>query len=123
VRKRLGESALVGVSITCSEGLDRVDARFVDYVGIGPVFATTSKPDAAPALGLDALALLAARSPVPAIAIGGISLENARGVLATRVAGLAVVSAIASASDPLAATRALRAMVGSERSRAAEAWP
>lgn len=108
-RRLLGRGRLLGLSITAAGQLDEFDPKEVDYLGIGPVFPTNSKPDAAPALGLESLAALKTRSSLPVVAIGGISLERAPAVFATGVAGIAVVSALSLTPDPAAAARALRA--------------
>ena len=81
----------------------------VDYIGIGPVFPTGTKKDAAPVVGLDGLRRLLGNAPVPAVAIGGISEVNARSVYETGVQGIAVVSAICGKNDPEVAARALLA--------------
>lgn len=107
-RRLLGKQRILGLSITAPEQLGEFDPALVDYVGIGPVYPTSSKSDAAPALGLETLAQLVRRSPVPVVAIGGISLERAPAVFAKGVAGVAVVSAISFAADPAGAARALR---------------
>jgi thiamine-phosphate pyrophosphorylase len=108
VRQMIGPKKLLGLSITAAAQLDAIPAKTVDYLGIGPVFPTISKDDAAPALGLEQLAWLTARTTLPVVAIGGISLENAAAVFATGVAGLAVVSALSLVTDPSAAARSLR---------------
>jgi thiamine-phosphate pyrophosphorylase len=81
-RARLGADALIGLSVTRAAEIATVDAGVVDYVGLGPVFATATKPDAAPALGLAGARAIAARLPVPWIAIGGIDAANAADVIA-----------------------------------------
>jgi len=108
VRRMLGPRKLLGLSITAPEQLATASPEIVDYLGIGPVFPTISKDDAAPALGLEQLALLTARTTLPVVAIGGINLENAPSVFSAGVAGLAIVSALSLATDPAAAARALR---------------
>lgn len=110
VRRLIGPNKTLGLSITAPEQLDTVPPQTVDYLGLGPVFPTNSKDDAAPALGLEQLARLTARCTLPTVAIGGISLENASAVFAAGVDGLAVVSALSLATDPAAAARALRAI-------------
>jgi len=109
VRRLLGPGKLIGLSITTSEQLNAIPPNTVDYLGLGPVFPTISKDDAAPALGLEHLARITARCTLPTVAIGGIDLENAPSVFATGVDGLAVVSALSLATDPAVAARALRA--------------
>lgn len=106
-RERLGPEAILGLSVQTVEHAGAVDPRLVDYVGIGPVFATTTKPDHAPPLGFDGLAKVCAASPVPAVAIGGLGAEHLDSVLAAGAAGAALVSAICGARDPERAARAL----------------
>ena len=109
-RRRLGPDRLLGLSISNDAEAAAVDPRIVDYLGIGPVYATPTKTDAAPATGLEGTARLRRRWPaLPACAIGGIKPTNAAEVMATGVDGLAVVSAIAGAHDVRAAAAALRA--------------
>lgn len=108
VRRLIGPGRLLGLSITAPEQLDTVPPAIIDYLGIGPVFPTLSKDDAAPALGLEQLARLTARTSLPVVAIGGINLDNAASVFATGVAGIAIVSALSRATDPAAIARALR---------------
>jgi thiamine-phosphate diphosphorylase len=79
----------------------------LDYVGLGPVFATSTKPDHAAAMGLYDLAAARAATSLPAVAIGGIHGANLTAVLSTGVAGVAVVSAICGQPDVRAATQAL----------------
>ncbi len=107
-RAILGSEAIVGLSITAIEQLAGLDEAAVDYLGVGPVFATGTKADAAPALGLAGTRAIVEASRLPCVAIGGIDVANARAVTATGVAGLSVVSAISAAADPAAAARALR---------------
>jgi thiamine-phosphate pyrophosphorylase len=106
-RAILGPTAIVGLSIT-EPGQLSADLSAVDYLGVGPVFATGTKPDAAPALGLDGTRAIAAATTLPTVAIGGIDIGNAAAVAATGVNGLCVVSAISSAAAPREAAAALR---------------
>lgn len=112
VRRLLGPDAIIGLSVEnmahvrAADGLDGVD-----YLGIGPVFPTATKADAAPAIGLKGLAEARSLSGVPLVAIGGIDLSNAAEVMRAGVDGVAVVSAICAAKDPQAeATRLLEAL-------------
>jgi thiamine-phosphate pyrophosphorylase len=106
-RTALGAGRLLGLSIETEAQLAAIPSGSVDYIGAGPVRATATKPDAAAPLGLDGLARIAARAPVPTVAIGGICLGDVPALKAAGCAGLAVVSAIGAADDPEAATRAL----------------
>ena len=115
-RARLGDAALVGLSAGTAEEAARVDCALADYVGIGSVFPTATKPDAGPAIGVAGLQAVHELLPLPAVAIGGIGLGNAAEVMAgSTVEGIAVVSAICGASDPEAAARGLRAEIDKGR--------
>ncbi|MFW3170330.1 thiamine phosphate synthase [Geodermatophilus sp. CPCC 206100] len=117
-RALLGTGRLVGVSVSSAAELDAVlalPAGTVDVVGLSPVWATPTKPDAAPGLGpagARTLAAAARAGGLAAVAIGGISAGNAAAVAATGVDGLCVVSAVCAATDPEAAARELRRAVG-----------
>lgn len=104
----LGPAKIVGGSCDHAEGALARSREGVDYAGIGPVFATRSKADTGPVLGLDGLARAVASSPIPLIAIGGISLANVAAVMATGVHGVAVLGAVCLAQDPAAAVAALQ---------------
>lgn len=110
-RRLLGEAAILGLSISSPEQM-RAAAAFpqgsIDYVGIGPTFPTSSKKNAAPVLGIGKLAGIAALSPYPCVAIGGISAQNASELSSTGIDGIAVISAICSQPDPKTAARTLR---------------
>ncbi|WP_136247130.1 thiamine phosphate synthase [Halomonas borealis] len=105
-RAALGPHALLGLSVQTHEQLARLDAERLDYLGLGPVFATPTKRDHAAPLGFDGLAELAAASPLPTVAIGGLTAEHVEAVRLAGANGLAVVSAICAAPDPQAAARA-----------------
>jgi thiamine-phosphate pyrophosphorylase len=109
-RRVAGPELSIGWSVTGPDDLE-IAPEAVDLLGIGPVFTTATKPDAAPATGIDGLRRLAGALDVPSVAIGGIDAGNAAEVLATGVDGLAVSSAIAAADDPGAAARALRTII------------
>lgn len=106
-RLRLGPALLLGLSIENEAQLNLIPAGTLDYIGVGPVRATATKPDHAPPIGFEGLARIAASSPRPVVAIGGLGLGDAAALKAAGAAGMAVVSAVTRAADPLAATRAL----------------
>lgn len=107
--RRLMPGGLIGLSVESLAQLAAAERAPVDYYGISPVFATRSKHDAAPALGLDGLRAIRAGTRRPLVAIGGIDAGNAAQVMAAGADGLAVVSALCSSANPEAAARALRA--------------
>ncbi len=124
-RRLLGAGKIIGLSINTASELDAAKAELektpglIDYIGVGPVFPTATKKDAAPALGIEGLRGLAAASPVPAVAIGGITAENApalmKGAAGTMLKGVAVVSAVCGKPDPESAVRELAAAVDNAR--------
>lgn len=105
-RDTVGQEAIVGLSTHCPADLDA--ARGVDYVAVGPVHATPTKPGR-PAVGLEPIRYAGAHATVPFFAIGGIDAENVGEVVAAGARRVVVVRAITDATDPVAATRALRA--------------
>lgn len=107
--RRLMPGGLIGLSVESLAQLAAAERAPVDYYGVSPVFATRSKHDAAPALGLDGLWAIRAGTRRPLVAIGGIDAGNAADVMAAGADGLAVVSALCSSADPEAAARDLRA--------------
>lgn len=110
-RKLLGPRALIGLSVSNEREVDDANplGTMIDYVGVGPVFDTPTKPDASAALGIEGIAALCARSLHPAVAIGGIQLSNAADVKRAKPGGIAVVSAICKSADPRLAAQQLRA--------------
>jgi thiamine-phosphate pyrophosphorylase len=84
-----------------------------DYLGI-TVWSTPTKPEAAPQ-GIPGLVAVVAATSLPVVAIGGIDATNARSVLEAGASGVAVVSAVGAAPDPVAATRDLVAATTSEQ--------
>ncbi len=108
-RRQLGPDAIVGLSVGSDAEALEIDPEVVDYVGVGPVFATPTKPDAGAALGVEGFAALRHRIPpgLPVVAIGGITVENAAQVFSAGADGVAVVSAICAAADPELAARTL----------------
>lgn len=118
-RALLGARPLLGLSCGRLEEVERAAAMppgTLDYLGLGPVWATATKPDHDPVLGVEGLRALVASSPLPSVAIGGIDVGRAPEVVATGVDGIAVVSAVCAAPDPCAAAVRLRAVVTAGRS-------
>lgn len=110
-RRLLGPDRLLGASADCDTEVAQRTRAGADYVGIGPVFATSSKADTGPRLGLDGLRRAVAASRIPLIAIGGVDASNLASVLETGVHGAAVLSGVCCADDPEAATAALMSIV------------
>jgi thiamine-phosphate pyrophosphorylase len=108
----LGDDAVLGVSVeTPGDALAAVDVG-ADYVGV-TVWATPTKPEAHPR-GLHGLRAIVDAVDLPVVAIGGIDARNAREVLGAGASGVAVVSAVGAAPDPVVATRRLAAALDGE---------
>ncbi|MFF2275776.1 thiamine phosphate synthase [Agromyces sp. NPDC058126] len=108
-RERLGADAIIGLTANSSAHLDavaRLPRGTVDYLGVGVIRPTATKPDHPPALGVDGFARVAAETELPCVAIGGIGLADVAQLRAAGAAGVAVVSALCAADDPRAAAEA-----------------
>lgn len=108
MRAALPAGRVLGLSIDGAGQLAAIPDGCVDYIGVGPLRATATKPDHKTPLGLDGLAAIVRAAPLPAVAIGGVGRADAAALKACGCAGMAVVSAISGAADPEAAARALR---------------
>jgi thiamine-phosphate pyrophosphorylase len=111
-RALLGPAAYLGLSVQTLEQVatagECADQGALDYLGVGPVWGTTTKLDAAAPGGVEVLRQITTASPWPCVAIGGITLERMREVREAGAVGAAVVSAVCGQPDVGAATRALR---------------
>ncbi|MDQ2666749.1 MAG: thiamine phosphate synthase [Gemmatimonadota bacterium] len=107
LRRLVPSGFIIGTSVGDEAETERVGGA--DYVGIGPVFGAGVTASAAGAIGLVRFAEIARRCGIPSVAIGGISEQNARAVMSAGASGIAVISALLSAADPMRAARDLRA--------------
>jgi thiamine-phosphate pyrophosphorylase len=105
-RRLLGPERLIGRSTHAPEQLRQAVMEGCDYVGVGPVHSTPSKPGRSP-VGLAYVATAAADCPIPWFAIGGIDASNVDAVRAAGAQRVAVIRAITEAADPGAATLTL----------------
>ena len=111
-RRLLGFERIVGVTVHHAHEARAISREGVDYVGIGPVFATSSKDPQDPPIGPSGLGrILPLLDGVPACGIAGIDHANAASVIGAGARGVAVISDIFMAEDIEAATRRLRAVV------------
>lgn len=105
-RARLGAGRILGLSCETPEAVLAADPSCVDYLGLGPVFGTATKPDHKAPIGFEGLAQMVALTYLPTVAIGGLKAQHHRAVLEAGADGSAVVSAICGQPDIAAATRA-----------------
>jgi len=109
VRRRVGDRMIVGVSVhTVEEALEAVK-NGADYLGLGAVFSTTTKPGV-DLMSYETLKAICAAVDIPTVAIGGISKDNVMELAGSGVDGVAAVSAIFGAEDPGAAAAELKAL-------------
>jgi thiamine-phosphate pyrophosphorylase len=114
-RQIAGDRLLIGISCEAPEDAVEAERGGAAYVSVSPVFATPTKTDTAPALGLDGVRAIRAAVRLPVVTIGGINAANAAAVIRAGADGICVVSAIVAASDPCAAARSLRRIVEEAR--------
>ena len=107
VRAKFPQLKVVGLS---THNLDQVRAslgQLIDYIGVGPVYATPTKEIPDPTLGPEMAGRMIAASRVPAVAIGGINAETLPAVLAAGARNFAVVRAVCQSPDPYSAIKSL----------------
>lgn len=112
VRALVGNSMLIGRSTHSLQEALEAESQGADYLGVGPVFATPTKPGYPP-VGLELVKQVREKIRIPWVAIGGIDLENVGLVSSAGAARVAVVRAVAAASDPQAAARLLKGKLSS----------
>lgn len=115
-RRLIGPDKVLGLSVSNAAELAAVP-QGVDYLGIGPVYPTGTKPDAAPATGVSLFAELVAATCLPVVAIGGINGGNCAPLFAAGAQGVAVVSAICGQADTARATAELLGRIGCAKQR------
>jgi thiamine-phosphate pyrophosphorylase len=110
-REITGPDFVIGFSPETDEQASRARARGASYLGVGPVYGTTSKQDAGPSIGLEAINRRTRLAGLPTIGIGGVTAGNAGAVIKAGSCGVAVISAILCAADPKSAAQELRTAV------------
>ncbi|MFP4226839.1 MAG: thiamine-phosphate kinase [Desulfobacterales bacterium] len=121
-REILGPYAVIGVSVSTPAELAATDVVPCSYIGTGPVFATATKADAKPVIGLSGLKSVAEKAPVPVVAIGGVDGQNVADCIAHGAAGGAVISGITRAAAPLEAAKAFARASGASPRQLLSAW-
>jgi thiamine-phosphate pyrophosphorylase len=106
-RRILEPHMIVGISAESVADAIEAENEGADYIGISPVFATGTKTDTVPPLGLERVRLIRAEVDIPLVGIGGINVGNGATVILHGADGIAVVSAIVAADNPELAAREL----------------
>jgi thiamine-phosphate pyrophosphorylase len=118
-RDQLGADAIIGRSVSTVEGANAAEAAGADYLGVGAVYATSSKDvdEDEQAIGLERVEAIDDAVDIPFVGIGGVTADNAADVVAAGADGVAVITAITQADDPEAATRDLNEAVAEGKRR------
>jgi thiamine-phosphate pyrophosphorylase len=111
-RKMLARNTIIGNSVNTLQEAREAEREGADYIGLGPIFATTSKATDLPALGAEGLRTIREKVRIPIVAIGGITPRNAGAVREAGADGIAVVSSILGSQDARKAARELKKAFG-----------
>ena len=116
-REIVKEKMIIGISVETHDDVSKAEQEGADYIGAGPLFATTTKTDTSPVIGPRGLQEIKGIASIPVVAIGGINQGNCMEVIRHGADGIAVVSAIVSADDPEQAAANLKNSIEAERRR------
>ena len=114
-QKIIGDSMIIGISAESLEDAVEAEKGGADYLGVSPIYATPTKTDTAPPLGLDGLRTIRAAVRLPLVGIGGLNRDNSAAVIENGGDGVAVVSAIVAADDPAAAADEIKQIIDGAR--------
>jgi len=104
-RQILGPGRIIGFSTHNLEQAVEADSLPVDYLAVGPVFATSTKDNPDPVVGIEKLAIICRAVKKPVVAIGGITLDNAKAALSAGAASVAVIRDLLAHEDVAQRTR------------------
>lgn len=114
-RRLLGPDAVIGITVHDADEAVEAERLGADYVGLSPIFSTSTKADAGSACGVDMIPLVRRRIGLPIAAIGGIGLQNAGEVVAAGADMVCAISAVVASEDVYGRTRELIGIVGRAR--------
>jgi thiamine-phosphate pyrophosphorylase len=106
-RRLLGPAAIIGASVSTAEEAQAAQEAGATYLGVGPIYPTSTKPDAGEAVGPARIAQIERTVSLPVLAIGGINRDNVGEAIRAGADGVAVISAVAEAQDMTGAVAAL----------------
>jgi len=107
----LGDTMLIGISAESLQDAIEAEKGGANYLGVSPIYATPTKTDTAPPLGLEGLREIRETVRLPLVGIGGLNKDNSADAIRCGADGVAVVSAIVAAGDPEAAARELKHVI------------
>ena len=105
------DSMIIGISAESVEDAIEAQQGGADYLGVSPIYTTPTKTDTAPPLGLQGLQVIRAAVDLPLVGIGGLNRDNSAAVIQNGGDGVAVVSAIVAAEDPMQAANELKQII------------
>lgn len=111
-RRLLGEKKIIGITVNTPEQALEAARLGADYLGVSPIFATRTKPDAGEPAGLHLLREIRRRVRLPLIAIGGITLDNAPAVIEAGADGVCAISAVVTRTDVKTAIAGFQGLFG-----------
>ena len=111
-RRLLGEKKIIGITVNTPEQALEAARLGADYLGVSPIFATRTKPDAGEPAGLTLLREIRGRVSLPLIAIGGITLDNAPSVIEAGADGVCAISAVVTRTDVKTAIAGFQGLFG-----------
>ena len=98
-RKIMGEDKIIGISTHSIEQAQKAEKEGADYVAVGPIFSTQTKPNSGPSKGVGIISEVKRKVNIPVVAIGGINRENVEEVIRAGADGVAVISAVFKEKD------------------------
>ena len=98
-RRQLGDGKIIGITVHNVEEAVEAEKLGADYLGVAPIFATTTKKDAGPPAGVQLIRDIKAKVSIPLVAIGGITLENLETVIKAGADSVAVISGVLASDD------------------------
>lgn len=110
-RSQLGDSSIIGISVSTVEEAVEAENAGADYLGVGPIFETPSKADALAPIGYEVIREIRKAVKTPLVAIGGINTLNVDQVILAGADGIAVIAALALAEDMARETQKLKKIV------------
>ena len=114
-RAIVDDRMIIGISVESLADAVAAEKGGADYLGVSPIYATPTKTDTAPALGVAGLRIIRQAVHLPLVGIGGLHSGNAAEIIYNGADGVAVVSAIVAAEDPLQAARSLKGVIAEAR--------
>ncbi len=112
----VGDTMIIGISAESLEDAVEAEKGGADYLGVSPIYATPTKTDTAPPLGLEGLRQIRQTVNIPLVGIGGLNSDNSADAIRSGADGVAVVSAIVAADDPETAAGKLKQIISGARS-------